>query len=303
MYNDLFTVFGLTVHGYGLMIGLGFILAVLLTSWRAKRLGLSPDIATDLALIAVVTGFLGAKLLYLLVEFKAFLQNPLALLGSSGFVVYGGIISGVLCCILYCRHKKVSFLEYFDLLIPAVAVNQGFGRIGCFLAGCCYGRPTDSFCGVVFPAGSLAPSGIPLLPTQLFSAAGDFLLAALLLVFFKRLKHRGSVGASYLTLYGVGRFVIEFLRDDARGSVGIFSTSQFISLFFVAGGLFLLWRTFRLPVRRDRPLSDREDGETAEGAGTDVSVSVDEQRETAPEGAEASDLPGEGSEGGKAGEE
>ena len=96
MYNDLFTVFGLTVHGYGLMIGLGFLLAVFFTSWRAPRLGLSSDMATDLALIAIVSGFLGAKLLYVIVEWRTLISNPLSVLGSSGFVVYGGIISGVL---------------------------------------------------------------------------------------------------------------------------------------------------------------------------------------------------------------
>ena len=254
MYNDLFTVFGLTIHGYGLMIALGFLTAVWMVSFRAPRLGLNGDAATTMALIALVSGFLGAKLLYIIVGFRSFLADPLAALSGEGFVVYGGIILGILAVWLYCRRRGLSFLEYFDLMIPAVAVNQGFGRIGCFLAGCCYGRPTDSFLGVVFPVGSSAPAGIPLFPSQLFSAAGDFLIAAVLLLLFRRLKHRGSVGGLYLILYSVGRFLIEFTRDDPRGAVGALSTSQFISIFILLGGVLLLWKSRSLPLRADRPL-------------------------------------------------
>lgn len=254
MHNDLFTVFGLTVHGYGLMVGTGFLLAVILCCYRAKWLGLSPDAALDLAILILVLGFLGGKLLYILVEFKSFLRDPLALLGSEGFVVYGGILSGILCAIWYCRRKKLNFWSYFDLMMPGAALNQGVGRIGCFLAGCCYGRQTNSALGVVFPQGSIAPAGIPLLPTQLFSAAGDLLIAAALLLLHRRLSRQGSVGALYLILYGLGRFVIEFFRADPRGSVGVLSTSQFISVFIVLGGAFLLWRCRRMPERADKPV-------------------------------------------------
>ena len=162
--------------------------------------------------------------------------------------------------------KKLSFLQYFDLIIPEVAIAQGFGRIGCFLAGCCYGRQTDSAFGVIFPEGSLAPAGVKLIPTQLISAAGDILFAVILIVIsdvvFKSIVYgnsrndaessektasrskkfghvAGDIGCLYLWMYGVGRFLIEFLRDDYRGAVGALSTSQFISLFIVLGGIVL----------------------------------------------------------------
>ena len=182
MKIDLFKIGSLTVHGYGFMIGVGFILAMLLAEYRAKKLGLREESVIDITIIAGLSGFLGAKLLYVIVEFDAFVKNPKAVLGSSGFVVYGGIIAGVLCCILYCKIKKLNFLEYFDLVMPEIALAQGFGRIGCFLAGCCYGRETTSHFGVVFPASSQAPAGVNLIPTQLISAGANFINMIILLV-------------------------------------------------------------------------------------------------------------------------
>ena len=196
----------------------------------------------DIAIIGVICGFIGAKLLYVIVEFDRFLDKPLAVLGSEGFVVYGGIITGVLSAILYCKKKNLVFLDYFDLLSPSIALAQGFGRIGCFLAGCCYGKETQCFLGITFPEGSLAPAGVKLLPTQLISSAGDFLIMALLLLYSRYSKKRGNVGALYMVLYGVGRFLVEFLRSDDRGSVGFLSTSQFISIGIVLGGILLFNR-------------------------------------------------------------
>ena len=151
--------------------------------------------------------------------------------------------------------RLLKFLDYFDIVMPEVARAQAFGRIGCFLAGCCYGRPTDSVFGVVFPEDSLAPAGIKLIPTQLISAAGDFAIAIILIILadvvFKKAKESslkaktgfgmvsGDIGCIYMFLYGIGRFLVEFLRNDVRGTVGNLSTSQFISLFIVAGSIIL----------------------------------------------------------------
>ena len=247
MYNDLFTIFGRTVHGYGLMVGVG-IVAHLLLSWRrAKARGLSDEEVTSLSIWVLLIGFLGAKLLFLLTELPQVLRDPLPYLGSEGFVVYGGLLSGLLTIYLWCRSKGRSFLRWLELLLPGVALAQGFGRIGCFLAGCCYGRETGSRLGVVFPEGSLAPAGVPLLPTQLFSSAGDFLLCAALLLLERRRPREGSMTAAYMLLYGAGRFAVEFLRSDPRGSVGSLSTSQFISLFILAAGTLLAFSLRRKP--------------------------------------------------------
>ena len=243
MKNDLFSVGPVSVHSYGLMIAVGYILCVLMGMRRAKKLGLDSEALLDISLLGIVAGFAGAKLLYVIVEFPTLLQNPKAVLLSEGFVVYGGIIAGVCSAIVYCKKKHLIFLDYFDLAAPSIALAQGFGRIGCFLAGCCYGRQTDSWLGVVFPENNpFAPSGVRLLPTQLFSSAGDFLLVLVLLLFQKKAKFRGDVGALYMLLYGVGRFVIEFFRWDDRGTVGVLSTSQAISIVIVIGALALFYR-------------------------------------------------------------
>lgn len=239
MYNNLFSIGPLTVHGYGLMIAVGVILAVVLAVFRAKKRGLDENIIYNIGIATLLSGFFGAKLLYCLIEFQSFLQNPWEFLSGSGFVVYGGIVGGVVAAMLYCRVKKVSFLKYFDLLAPSVALAQGFGRIGCFLAGCCYGRETDAWYGVIFPDGCLAPVGVQLIPTQLFSSAGDFTIALLLLFYARKRRPDGKTGALYLVLYSVGRFFIEFLRNDSRGSIAFLSTSQFIAILILVMGLAL----------------------------------------------------------------
>ena len=241
MYNDLFTVFGLTVHGYGLMIGLGTVFCLLWTERKARARGMDVDFLYTLFMWVLIIGWTGAKLLYIITVLPYFLQDPLSVLGGEGFVVYGGIIAGVLAAVVLCRRRRENVLDWMDLLLPGVALAQGFGRIGCFLAGCCYGRPTHSPLGVVFPAGSFAPAGIPLLPTQLFSAAGDFLLCVLLALLDSKPHRSGRTTACYLIFYSVGRFIVEFFRDDYRGAVGFLSTSQFISLFTVILGVALYY--------------------------------------------------------------
>ena len=250
MKTDILTIGKITIHGYGLMIAIGILCCIAMGMYRAKKYKLNPEAVIDIALYGVLAGFLGAKLLYVIVEFPAFIKDPLSVLGSEGFVVYGGIILGVLAAIIYCKVKGLVFLEYFDLCAPSISLAQGFGRIGCFLAGCCYGRETQSFLGVVFPANSMAPAGVKVLPTQLFSSAGDFLITAILLLYYKNIKHTGDGGALYMILYGVGRFLIEFLRADDRGNIGMLSTSQMISIVIVAGAVVLLWQNRR----RDREL-------------------------------------------------
>lgn len=242
MKFQLFSIGPVTVHGYGFMIAVGVLLCILLGTYRAKQTGLKEDAVLDIAIFGLIAGFLGAKILYVIVEFEDFLADPMSVLGSEGFVVYGGIIAGVLAAIIYCKVKKISFLECFDLLSPSISLAQGFGRIGCFLAGCCYGRETASFLGVVFPEGCMAPAGVKLLPTQLFSSAGDFVITSILLLAYKRRKHTGDVGALYMLLYGVGRFGIEILRSDNRGTVGALSTSQAISIVIIAGSVVLFAR-------------------------------------------------------------
>ncbi len=238
MYPQLFKIGPININSYGLMIAIGFVFAVVMARYRAKRRDLNADSIFSLGILCIVGGFVGAKLLYIVVEIKTILKDPSVLLNlSDGFVVFGGIIGGVITGYIYCRIKKIDFISYFDLAAPSIALAQGFGRIGCFLAGCCYGRETDWSLGVVFTNSHIAPHDVRLIPTQIFSSVGDFLITAVLLIFAKRKRNSGKVAGLYLVLYSIGRFIIEIFRNDPRGSVGSLSTSQLISIFTLLLGL------------------------------------------------------------------
>ena len=240
MFNDWFKIGSFTIHGYGVMIAIGILAAYFVGERQAKKHGLSPDLVDTLIFVVLVTGFLGSKITYCLTNLSGFLKDPMAYLGSDGWVVYGGIIGAFIGSYIYCRLRKIDFFAYMNLLLPEAALAQGFGRIGCFFAGCCYGKPTDGL-GVVFPPGSLAPSGVKLIPTQLISSFGDFLLFYILYRNYENGEHRDETGAWYMILYSIGRFLIEFLRgDEARGSIMGMSTSQFIAIFVALGGIILL---------------------------------------------------------------
>ena len=237
MFNDIH-IGPISIHMYGLMIAIGFIAALLVATYRGKKKGLNEDIFYGIFYCAIIGGFLGSRTLYYIVEIPHILKDPSILWNFKvGYVVYGGIIGGILASYIYCRIKKVSFIDYFDLVMPEVALAQGFGRIGCFFAGCCYGRQTDAWYGITFHNSQMAPNGVKLIPTQLISSAGDFIFAAVLMIYASKSPKKGRVASVYLVLYGIGRFAIEFLRNDYRGSVGILSTSQFISIAIVAIGL------------------------------------------------------------------
>jgi phosphatidylglycerol:prolipoprotein diacylglycerol transferase len=238
MYPELFRVFGQPIYGYGTMIAVGIIAALLLLNLRSKKRGYDEDSIFNMAIIAVIMGVVGGKVLYIITELKSIIEDPAQLKNvGSGFVIYGSIIGGILAVVFYCRRKKWDLLKVFDLVIPSLPLAQGFGRIGCFLAGCCYGRPTSSILGVKFKPGSLGPVDTCVLPTQIFSSVFDFLLAVFLLWYDRKERKKGRLFALYMIIYSIGRFIIEFVRNDPRGNVGVLSTSQFISLFIVIIGI------------------------------------------------------------------
>ena len=239
MYNDI-SIGPVTVHMYGIMIAVGMLMGLLLALSRAKARGFQEDRVWGSFYALFIGGFVGGKLLYLLVSLPEILRDPSLFLDlRDGFVVYGAMAGAIGLIVLYLWRKKERVLPWLDLLVPSIALGQGFGRIGCFFAGCCYGRHTDSFFHVTFQNSHYAPNGDPLLPTQLLSSAGDFVICGLLLLYSKREHRDGSVTLAYLSLYAAGRFFLEFLRGDPRGSVGPFSTSQFLSLLTLAAAAIL----------------------------------------------------------------
>lgn len=240
---------------YGLMIAIGIVTGVFLMSknaaFRLNKLYPGNDPAKidsrlpkaenmlDFTLIAIVFGAIGGKLLYLLPNLSELTETGFMEILTNGFVIYGSVIGGAFGGFLYCRKKKLDTISCFDTALPFVSLAQAFGRMGCFLAGCCYGRPSSSAISVVFKSEySLAPTNVPLVPTQLISSAGNLLIFVILLILSRKVMIRGIIFASYMILYSTGRFIVEFYRGDSvRGFIGRFSTSQFISIFVLAAGV------------------------------------------------------------------
>ncbi|MGL4762710.1 MAG: prolipoprotein diacylglyceryl transferase [Sarcina sp.] len=252
MKSVLFNIFGIEVYGYGLMIAIGILCAVFLLNKRAKAKGYNEDHIFNMIIITVIMGILGGKGLFIITEFKSIMKEPSVIFTQFGygFVIYGAIIFGILGVFLYCKKKKWNSLEVFDMIAPGLALAQGFGRIGCLLAGCCYGAVTDGPLYIVFPQGGLAPAGVHLHPTQIYCVIFDFLLAGFLLWYSKnREKKSGDTVSMYVIIYSIGRFLVEFLRNDPRGNVGMLSTSQFISIFMLVAGL-LIYNRHRFKGRK-----------------------------------------------------
>jgi len=237
--NELLQIGPFTVYGYGLMIAIGVLVAYSVGEYRAKKQGLDPDSLFWITVSCLIGGILGAKLLFIIVEIKSIIADPSILLDvTHGFVVYGGIIGGIGVGYLYCKLKKLVFLKYFDLVMPSIAIAQGFGRVGCMFAGCCYGRETDGWFHVIYHSSDFAPNGVALIPTQMVMAILNFAHFFILAFLIKKLvKHDGQIAGFYLVFYSIGRFFLEYLRNDPRGNVDILSTSQFISLFILAAGV------------------------------------------------------------------
>ncbi len=246
MFNDWLTIGPFTIHGYGFMIAIGILMAGWLAEKLTKRYGLEYQKIDSFVIFVVVFGYVCSKLLYVVTVWDEFLKNPMVALGSGGWVVYGGVLGGILGAYLWCKKFKWDFWKYFAVLMPCVALAQGFGRIGCFFAGCCGGVETSAWYGVQFPASSLAWTTAKIIPTQLLSSVGDFMIFGFLYYNLTKGKHPEDTGAWYLILYALGRFFIEFLRGDLiRGAVGPLSTSQFISVFIFILGMYFIWHRQR----------------------------------------------------------
>jgi len=243
MHNELFSIGPFTVYGYGLMTAIGIIAAYFLMEHLAQKKGLDKERIFWIIIWCLIFGYIGSKILYLITIIPSIKEDPSIIKRSlrDGWVMYGGLLGGILGGHLYCRLKKLNAWAYFDIGLACVALAQALGRIGCLLAGCCYGEQTECAFHIVFKESQFAPNNVPLIPTQIIMSAGDFLLFIFLLIYNRKKKKDGVVTGAYLTLYSIGRFTIEFFRGDAeRGSVGPLSTSQFIAIFIAVIGI-IIW--------------------------------------------------------------
>jgi phosphatidylglycerol:prolipoprotein diacylglycerol transferase len=240
MHPILINVFGITIHTYGAMIALGFLAAVSLLRSLSKRSALPVEKMADYAFWALLVGFIGARVLFVITRWESFMSDPIAIfkVWEGGLVFYGGPLTAIPFSAWYFRKHRLPFWKSADASIPALALAHAFGRIGCFAAGCCYGRPTDSAVGVKFdsPLVDQALRGIALHPTQLYEASALFVLTAGLVWIHRNRKFEGQVFLTYLFAYPLIRSLIEIYRGDTiRGFVidGWLSTSQFISILIV----------------------------------------------------------------------
>ena len=249
MYPLLFELGPLSIYSYGVLLATAYVVGLRFALRRADRAGLNGQRVMDLGILIIISALVGAKLLLFLLEFDRFTSDPaqLLVLLKSGGVFYGGLLLAVPVAWWYIFNYQLPFWTTCDLFAPGIALGQAVGRMGCLLAGCCYGQTTEVPWGITF-TNTLAftnvgtPLNIALHPTQLYEAAAMLLVLGLLLAGEQRWKHfPGRTFWTYLLLYGSARFIIEFYRGDPRGLVfDTMPTSQFVSALIVPVSLGML---------------------------------------------------------------
>ncbi|MBI5573200.1 MAG: prolipoprotein diacylglyceryl transferase [Elusimicrobia bacterium] len=221
MYPTLFKIGFLEIHTYGVFVALGFFVGFRTLLFYGRKSNISSEIIESLTFLVFIFSLIGARFFYVLISWQEFADNPLDILKiwQGGLVFWGGFLGGAITGIIFSLKHKIPLWKLADVFAPALAIGHALGRIGCFFAGCCYGRITDSFLGVVFPENCLAPTGIKLIPTQILSSGLLFILFLILVIFWKRKKFDGQIFLTYTVLFSAGRFLIEFLRGDFRGNL------------------------------------------------------------------------------------
>jgi phosphatidylglycerol:prolipoprotein diacylglycerol transferase len=242
---------------YGVLLACAVIVALWTLRLRADRAGLDGPRLVDFGLWLVVWALVGAKLLLVLVELPRYLRDPAAILGTirAGGVFLGGFVAAVVAAVVLLRRYRLPALASFDVISPSLALGHAIGRIGCLMAGCCWGAACDLPWAITYTNPVAAENlGTPLHqslhPFPVYSSLFNFALYGVLAVYFRRRPVAGSVFSTYLILYGIGRFLLEWTRGDAiRGFVlgGALSTSQLISIALVLSGVGL-----RVWIRRHR---------------------------------------------------
>jgi phosphatidylglycerol---prolipoprotein diacylglyceryl transferase len=246
----LFNLGPITIYTYGVLLAAAYLLGLWLAARRARLAGLDGNKVLDLGIWVIIAALVGAKLLLFIVDFRHFTSSwqEFSTLLRSGGVFYGGLIAAVGVCIYQLRKHKLPLWTSGDLFAPGIALGYMVGRLGCLMAGCCYGRRTDVPWAITFtdPAANLnvgTPLNVPLHPTQIYeSFAGLIILGILLLVERRGRAFPGRTFWLFVLLYSVFRFVIEFYRGDERGLVfDVLSTSQFISVILAPLSIAMLW--------------------------------------------------------------
>lgn len=245
MYPVLIKFGQVTVHTYGFLVATAFLVALWLAVKQARRTGIPDDKIVDLAFYVLLAAIAGSRLFFILTNWSYFAAHPLNVvkIWEGGLVFYGGVILALPVAVWYAGKSGLSFLDIADVWAPPAAIAHAIGRLGCFCAGCCYGRPADGLpWAVVFSdPRSLAVKGVPLHPSQLYESAGEFVNFLILIALRRRQSFRGQLFWVYLMNYSVIRSAVEIFRgDEVRGflipgvsisqgiSVAIFITSAIV---------------------------------------------------------------------------
>ncbi|MDR2772750.1 MAG: prolipoprotein diacylglyceryl transferase [Elusimicrobiota bacterium] len=254
MHPILLKIGSFSLTSYGFFVALGFAAGMFYVSFQAKKKSpqiISQDDLFSLLFYTIIAAVVGARALFVIAEYpEMIINNPLEMFAiwEGGLVFYGGFIGSILCAFFYIKKKKLNVAKVFDLFAPAVALGHFLGRIGCFMAGCCNGKPTDMPWAIVFnnPDSLSLIKGIPVHPVELYESFTNLILFIVLHNYNKKNHKDGLAIAAYLLAYSIYRFIFEFFRGDYRGEpiLGL-STSQFISIFVFIAGIIIVYRVNR----------------------------------------------------------
>ena len=260
MHPVLIDIGALQIRSYGFMLALSFLIGIWVAGRRAKRFGIEPQYILDLSVYIILSAVVGSRLLYVVFHLEEF-DSPVEIfaLWRGGATFYGGMLLAILVSWIYLRRKRIDFLRVADVMAPSIGLGLLFTRVGCFLSGCCYGKPTEHAIGVFFPPDSPAGNSaareaialgiaqVALHPTQMYAAAYGLIIFVVLLALQPKLMQRGAMFGALLVLYGVARFVVDFYRyyeENARVLAGL-TFNQVISVVLFFLGLWLVFRRDR----------------------------------------------------------
>ena len=261
MFPKLIQIGSFYLPTYGVLVALGFLIGLTVTVRLARRSGLDSEKVTNLAVYCALAGLLGAKVLMLLFDWRIFLSDPrqifsLSTLQAAG-VFQGGLVLAFLTAFLYMRHTGLPWLRTLDVFAPGIAIGHAIGRIGCFCAGCCWGKECSLPWAVTFHNPDAAdltgvPLNVPLQPSQLYEMTTEALVFAFLMWRFGKPHTAGKIMGLYLVLSSINRFLIEFTRFHEQGLYWGLSLTQWIAIAVAAAGALLLARS-EVPSARMTP--------------------------------------------------
>ncbi len=280
MHPILFKIGDFTLYSYGIFVALGFLAGISFALREARRVGEDPEKILDLCFWILIAAIVGSRLMFILFNIKEYIKYPIEVIKiwRGGLVFYGGVILSIIAAAVFMHRHKLNPWKATDILAPGAALGLFFGRIGCFLAGCCYGKPTDLPWAVTFrdPV-SLATLDVPLHPTQLYSSLNGLILFLILLGLRRFKKFEGQITVSFFFLYAITRSIIEVFRKQWNliippGSLPLLpgfslSTSQFISIPVVLVSLYLFFYLRKRARKAEGEKSPAKEKLTGKGKG------------------------------------